>query len=133
MNVADRTLAIGRGLAIIRGNKKATTPYLAVALQFRLPQLKAASGSGMFESITKQGLLGVHIPIPSITEQRRITDLLSAMDLATENLRTAQEQLIRLRSAVLFSLLSGELDVPQTYDRFLVNQEASGLGDQNFG
>jgi type I restriction enzyme S subunit len=79
-NLADRELAIGRGLAVIRPSDRATTSFLALALESRMHYLKAASGSGVFESITKHALTGALVPIPEVKEQHRIADFASAFD-----------------------------------------------------
>lgn len=80
-NFADQETAIGRGLAIIRGAADlATTEFLALAIEHRLPDLLARSGGGMFTSVTKAGLADLPVAVPPLAEQRRIVDLMDAVD-----------------------------------------------------
>lgn len=78
-NTATERTAIGRGLAIVRG-RDATTPFLAFALQHAVPAMLRRSGGGMFSQITKKGLAGLEIPLPPLEVQRRIVDLLKAVE-----------------------------------------------------
>lgn len=83
LNFAAVRTAIGRGLAVIRGNKgTALNEYLALAIEDRRSDLVARSGGGMFSSVTKQGLAGLSVPLPPIPEQRRIVDLAKRFDTA---------------------------------------------------
>lgn len=97
-NVATQRTAIGRGLAIVRG-REATTPFLAYALQHAVPAMLRRSGGGMFSQITKKGLAGLVVPVPPLDDQRRIVDLLQAvefeLDAALELEDAAHEALER--------------------------------------
>lgn len=80
-NVASQRTAIGRGLAIVRGKPGLTTgAYLRLALQHGTEQLLSRSGGGMFTSITGAALRALPLSIPPLDEQRRIVDLISALD-----------------------------------------------------
>ena len=76
-NRADRVLAVGRGLAIIRSaSPEVLTDYLAVALQEAAPEMRQRSGGTMFESINGRSLASQRVPVPLLAEQRRIVDLI---------------------------------------------------------
>ena len=84
INWADQRIAIGRGLAILRVREGHDQGYLKIALEHAAEELASASSSGMFASITKSGLSGIEIPLPSLDEQQRIVDLIGSMDDAIE-------------------------------------------------
>ena len=68
-------------------------------------------------------LLSVMLPVPALEEQERAAAVLDALDDARH---TAGQELARIRtvrSALLTSLLNQEIEVPDSYDRFL--QEVS--------
>lgn len=116
LNVADIETAIGRGLAIIRGGADALTDFLMLAVEAGLDELLSRSGSGMFTSITKDGLASLPLALPPLAVQRRVVDLVKAAeDEAVQATRTA-EAAGSLRSALLSELLSGEREVPGSYD-----------------
>jgi type I restriction enzyme S subunit len=79
-NIADQRLAIGRGLAVVRGKEGVVTEYLRLVIQASTADLLARSGSGMFSSITGSNLRAVDVPCPSEREQLRIVDLIGALD-----------------------------------------------------
>lgn len=104
-NFASEEIAIGRGLATVRGTVVASTEFLALALDHGLPALKARSGGGMFESITKKGLIELPVAVPPVAEQRRIVDLIESVDgyiAASRRYEASMEGSIRvLRDALL--------------------------------
>ena len=62
------------------------------------------------------------IPVPSVPLNRQIVvgGLLAALAHGAASARHVAQALSRLRSAVLMDLLSGEHEIPESYDRFLV-------------
>ena len=80
LNVAETETAIGRGLAIVRGGPYALTDFLMLAIEAGVDELLARSGAGMFTSITKDGLASLPIVLPSLVVQRRVVDLVDAVD-----------------------------------------------------
>ena len=83
MNVANDTYCIGRGVAAIRGRLGvATTPFLERVLSgFATEILEEAIGNGStFPSVTGDRLRAKEFLLPSMTEQIRIVEILSALD-----------------------------------------------------
>jgi type I restriction enzyme S subunit len=85
-NFADQRLAIGRGLAVIRGRDGVLTEYLRMVVQAGTSDLLERSGSGMFASITGANLRAFQVPMAPEAEQRRIVDLIGALDVQIEAL-----------------------------------------------
>lgn len=112
MNVANKKYCIGRGLAAIRQNEKETiTQYISFVLQFSLSNvLKNTSGS-TFPNITKSELDSVILPIPSLTEQRKIADILSSIDEQIENCKQEKEKYTKLKKGMMQQLLTGAIRV----------------------
>jgi len=71
---------IGRGLAAIRASKSIDRDYLLYFLRFYEPELAKAGTGSTFSAISCEDLETVKIPLPPLTEQRRIADLLSRTD-----------------------------------------------------
>src|SRR5690606_37150059 len=124
LNFADQDLAVGRGLAVVRGRSgTSTTGFLALAIERNLQELEMRSGGGMFKSITKQGLQGLPIFLPSLLEQQRIVGVTSSLEVVLSRTRSYVAAQKGLRTQALESLLSGQHEIPDSYDRFL--EEAS--------
>jgi len=60
-----------------------------------------------------------NIPLASIKEQRRIVGVISSIDLAIHSTERAVADAKNLRSGLLSDLLSGDHEIPESYDRLL--------------
>jgi restriction endonuclease S subunit len=105
-NFADQRIAVGRGLSIIRANKKSLTEFIRLVIQLNVAELIASSGSGMFASITGKNLKEFKVNLPPLPEQKRIVDLISSVDSYIEALQQQLESAKRSRNAVLHELLT---------------------------
>lgn len=105
-NFADQRIAVGRGLSIIRANKKSLTEFIRLVIQLNVAELIASSGSGMFASITGKNLKEFKVNLPPLPEQKRIIDLISSVDSYIEVLEQQLESAKRSRNAVLHELLT---------------------------
>lgn len=110
INIADRRLIIGRGLAAIR--------HLAGLQSFLYYQLKTIFkeediiGNGaIFNSITKQDLLDVKVIVPSDGVDKDFDNMVEHIDQLILNLTRQNTILRRTRDLLLPKLISGELDV----------------------
>ena len=75
------------------------------------------SGSGTTrQAITKAQLEDLEVSIPPLVEQKRIVEIVSSMD---DVIRTTEQAVVdakNLRSGLLSDLLSGEHEIPASYD-----------------
>lgn len=130
-NRARERIAVGRGLAILRGGPSISTDYLWLLIPYSAADLRSRSSAGMFESITAQGLRGLPVTVPPMTAQRRIADLVEIIDDATSSAllvrgascRTLTALAIECWSAATTGVTLGELGrivtgtTPPTADR----------------
>ena len=90
-NIAAERCCIGRGLAAIRPDGKATLPdFIHWVLKHREPQLAAKATGSTFTAIGQTDLRSLLVPVPPLNEQRRIVDILN---------RAARIQALRRRAA----------------------------------
>ena len=118
-NFADQRIAVGRGLSIIRANKESLTEFIRLVIQLNVVELLASSGSGMFSSITGKNLKEFKVNLPPLPEQKRIVEIVNTIDevISQTELTTSKAQ--NLRSGLLSDLLSGEYEIPVTYDKVM--------------
>lgn len=112
-NVADVECCIGRGLAAIRCGKNSDRDFILNALRhFEATLVKKGSGS-TFEAINRDDLESFEIPLPPLSEQKRIAAVLNEQIAAVEKARAAAEAELAaidaLPPALLRRAFKGEL------------------------
>lgn len=108
VNFADQLLCIGRGLARIRETKLATAGFLALALQYAHKDLVAASGTGMFSSISGANLKKIMVKVPSIDKQLELEHAFALLENVSESVESAVVKTRFLRRACLNEFVLGE-------------------------
>jgi type I restriction enzyme S subunit len=112
-NVADRTCAIGRGLAAIRPLGGIPTEWILYSLQYSRTELEEKATGSTFTAINRGVLENLELFIPPLLEQRRIVARVEALlDQVTRvkaRLVRVQAILKRFRQAVLAAACSGRL------------------------
>ena len=114
---------VNQHVAIIRTKKVELVP--GFLLQILLGQtmnsyLLDISGSGTTrQAITKAQLEDLEIVVPPIAEQERIVEIVSSMDEVIQAAERAVVEAKNLRSGLLSDLLSGEHEIPVSYDELL--------------
>jgi len=69
--------------------------------------------------VTKETLLPHAILLPPLDEQRRIVDIVSVADDQVSTADSLANTLRTLRSALLADLLSGDHEIPASYEHLL--------------
>jgi type I restriction enzyme S subunit len=77
-----------------------------------------AAGSGV-KNLNIDIVSDVEIPLPSIPDQRKIADLLNSFDAQELALEDLLSKALAMRNALLGDLLSGNHEIPKSYDSFL--------------
>jgi restriction endonuclease S subunit len=78
------------------------------------------SGSGTTrQAITKAQLEDLEVSIPALDEQKQIVEIVSSMDDVVQSTEQAVTEAKNLRSGLLSDLLSGEHEIPASYDKFV--------------
>jgi type I restriction enzyme, S subunit len=112
-NLADRTCAIGRGLAAISPKNGTTSEYIYFAIR-RLEQELSLRGTGStFTAIRKRDIEEIEIDLPPLDEQKRIVakieELLPRVNAVRERLIRVKVLMKRFRQSVLSGAFTGKL------------------------
>jgi type I restriction enzyme S subunit len=106
-SIAD--LVLGYHLALLRPDpERVIGSFLAAQLrepQFRAHFVRVASGATRY-GLTLDAVKGAEVWLPSLPEQRRIAEILTAVDDAIEATRAVIDQTRRLKTALLQDLLT---------------------------
>jgi type I restriction enzyme S subunit len=93
--------------------------FLHLAVQKKSPEIKSSCRGTTVPHVSPSALAATTLLIPPLPEQKRIVETVTAMDdvvgASEQAVRVAQE----LRSGLLSTLLSGEHEIPEAYDRLL--------------
>jgi type I restriction enzyme S subunit len=111
--MANENCCIGRGLCAIRSTPDIDKSYLkAYFRMFESDIVKMGSGS-TFQAITTEDVKDLMIPLPPLTEQRRITANIDKQLAAVKKAKKAAESQMALINAIPGSILkrafNGEL------------------------
>jgi len=104
-NVADVECAIGRGLAIIRCGKQTDKELILSFLKFHEKEISRMGSGSTFQSINREHLVNLKIPLPPLAEQKRLVAALNAKMAATEKVRAAAEVQLEAVTALPAALL----------------------------
>ena len=74
---------------------------------------------GAVPSINNSIVSEIVINLPPLVEQRRVAEIVSSMDDVIQSTEQALVEAKNLRSGLLSDLLSGEHEIPESYDKFL--------------
>lgn len=80
IGIAKVPLATNQGFANFTPCPGVEPRYLAYALQFFTPQIAALAGSTTFKEVSRGAIRKFQIPLPPLSEQRRIVEILDQAD-----------------------------------------------------
>ncbi|BBL45740.1 type I restriction-modification system, specificity subunit S [Nanobdella aerobiophila] len=132
VNIADRELCIGRGIAaIFPTNTLLNSSYLYYYLVYMAPTIKRQSSGTTFESIKKSDLEYLPIPLPPLEEQKSIADVLSTIDREIENINNLIEKTEKLKKNLMNLLLYGKIRIKKENNiyRFYKETNFKDLGN----
>lgn len=119
MNRADQAYAIGRGLAAVAGNDAAGSDWVWHALNVHVADLLPAAGGTIFPNISGPALRSLQLGWPEAHRLRGAVDLLNSMEQLARSAELVASSAATLRKSLLTDLLSGDHEIPASYDRFL--------------
>ena len=121
VGIQDEPLTVDSHLTIVRPDKNKIQPsFLGLSLHFREADIEglAAGSSGQTE-LSREALGNLIITIPPLQEQKRIVEIISAMDTVANQTQLAITEAQNLRSGLLSDLLSGTHEIPLSYDKVI--------------
>ena len=106
------TICIGRGLAAIRThNEQINSNYLYYYLESIHNAITGKEGA-VFPSINKDGIITIPLPLPPLSEQQRIVDILDREFAKIDAVKSNAEQTLQNAKDLFQALLCEELSNP---------------------
>ena len=110
---------ISRTIAVIDCDKRMMNEFLAIYLESLASNNSFNSSGSTRDSLNISEIRLITISVPPLVEQKRIVEIVSSMD---DVIQVTEQTLINaksLRSGLLSDLLSGEHEIPASYDVFV--------------
>ena len=104
---------------LIPENSKIEDFFLFYWIQLAKPTLERLSVGTSFKRISMPVLKSISINYPPLAEQRKIVEIISVFDNQIEAIDLTITKTKNLRSALLSDLLSGNHEIPTTYDKLI--------------
>ncbi|MEA3420615.1 MAG: restriction endonuclease subunit S, partial [Acidobacteriota bacterium] len=105
VNIAPIECCIGRGLAALRGTKIHNDYLYFVMNYFKDTLVKIGQGS-TFEAINKRDIFELKIPFPTISEQKKIAEVLLSVDEAIDKKQEIIEKTKMLKKGLMQELFT---------------------------
>jgi type I restriction enzyme S subunit len=119
INLGTYRAVIGRGLASIRCVLESDTNLVRYALGVGMSQLLPAAGGTIFPNVSQSQLRDFKLWWPPEIERSRISNILTSIEDVIQATERAVVEAKNLRSGLLSDLLSGEHEIPVSYDELL--------------
>jgi type I restriction enzyme S subunit len=113
-----KTWITGNAMVVSPKTSEVSKDFLFWALVAGVDIQSVISGSAQ-PQITREGLAPVKIKIPPLSRQKEIVDLISGFELTISHLEESLSKTKTLRSGLLSDLLSGEHEIPASYDQVI--------------
>ena len=114
----QKTWITGNAMVIKPKNDSLLRDFLFFSLTSYVDLKSCISGSAQ-PQITREGISPQKILIPPLAEQKRIVEIISVFDNQIKALDSTIAKTKNLRSALLSDLLSGNHEIPTTYDKLI--------------
>ena len=109
INISDREICIGRGIAAIVPYNKTDLLYLYYYLTYSAFKIKRYSSGTTFESIKERDLKNFQITLPPLDERKKIVKILNTVDSIIIDTINLIENLKLLKEKTLNLLITGSI------------------------
>ncbi|KXA92560.1 hypothetical protein AKJ64_02860 [candidate division MSBL1 archaeon SCGC-AAA259E17] len=108
VNIAKSKCCIGRGLSAIRPNEKSLKGvFLYYYLDFSSKRFEKLSLGSTFSAIRKNEIQNFKIPLPPLSEQEKIAEILSKVDEKLVFEKKRKEKFNQIKKGLMLDLLTG--------------------------
>ena len=117
--LAGKELCTNQGFQSLIPKPSVLSKFLMFWVQQNRPEFESRSAGSTFKEISKSNVKSIKLELPPLPEQKRIVEIVNTIDevISLTELTTSKAQ--NLRSGLLSDLLSGEHEIPVTYDKVM--------------
>jgi type I restriction enzyme S subunit len=115
----ERPMATNQSCEGLIVDNTSLSDYVALWLGAHRNDLRSRASGTTIAGLAPTALRDVPILIPELDEQRRVVDIINAVDNEIDAAEAVAKHARALRSALLSDLLSGKHEIPASYDEVL--------------
>jgi type I restriction enzyme S subunit len=93
--------------------------FLMYWIQSNRVEFESRAAGSTFKEISRSNVKSIKIRLPSLKVQQQIVEVVSSVDEMIQSTEQAAANAKSLRSGLLSDLLSGDHEIPESYDRLL--------------
>jgi type I restriction enzyme S subunit len=123
LGISRVPLATNQGFANFIPKEFVDAKYLAYCLLHYTPEIAALAGSTTFKEVTKTALKKFKVPLPALSEQRRIVEILDQADALRKKRAEADAKAARILPALFYKMFGDPARNPKGWP----NEEISNL------
>jgi type I restriction enzyme S subunit len=117
--IAGKALATNQGFQSLVPKSHVDATYLMYWIQQNRNEFESRAAGSTFKEISKANVRSIKLLLPPLGQQERIVGIVSSIDDVIRETENAIVESKALRSGLLSDLLSGEHEIPDSYDRLL--------------
>ena len=117
--LAGTELATNQGFQSLIPSAQINNKFLMFWIQNNQQEFNSRAAGSTFKEISKANVRSIALALPPLAEQKRIVAIVSALDDVVITTERAVSDTQSLRSGLLSDLLTGEHEIPESYDRLL--------------
>jgi type I restriction enzyme S subunit len=115
--LAGTELCTNQGFQSLVPTKSVLAKFLMFWIQRNRSEFQSRSAGSTFKEISKLNVKSIKVLLPPLPEQKRIVDIISALDGVIDSVEVTADEAQNVRSGLLSDLLSGNHEIPSSYDK----------------
>jgi type I restriction enzyme S subunit len=117
--LAGKELCTNQGFQSLIPKPSVLSKFLMFWIQLNRPEFESRSAGSTFKEISKSNVKSIKLELPPLAEQKRIVEIVNTIDEVISQTELTSSKAQKLRSGLLSDLLSGEHEIPITFDKVM--------------
>jgi len=117
--ISSIELCTNQGFQSLVTNESISAEFLMFWIQQNRSEFESRSAGSTFKEISKSNVKSIKLSLPPLSEQKRIVEIILTIDNVNVKTELAISKAKNLRSGLLSDLLSGEHEIPASYDKVI--------------
>ena len=112
-------LCTNQGFQSLVPKESVLAKFLMFWIQQNRPEFESRSAGSTFKEISKSNVKSIKLELPPLPEQKIIVEIVNTIDEVISQTELTISKAQNLRSGLLSDLLSGEHEIPVSYDKVM--------------